>query len=87
MKTKTSFYIGLVTAIALLLPSFVHAGNVKTKDREKECGGYHDKSYHLKCEGENKPYVDREQGWKNPFSGFTKGSSKPKKQGEMPHSK
>lgn len=86
MKRKMLFYVRLLVAVVLLLPSFGYAGTVKTKDRPKECGGYHDESYHLKCEGENKPYVNREQGWKNPFSGFTKKSKKPKKQGEMPHS-
>ena len=88
MKRKTFFHVGLVTAVIFLLPSFGYAGVVKTKDSKKECGGYHGGHYHMKCEGEKKPFVERDQHMKNPFSGFTKGGKgKPKKQGEMPHSK
>ncbi len=73
--------IFLISLISLPL----QGGTVRTKDRPQECGGYRGSSYHLKCEGEKKGFVNREHGWKNPFSGFTKGGGKPKKQGEMPH--
>lgn len=86
MKKKT-----LNRALAFLLMSLavswsLSAGEVKTKDRPKKCGGYHDGSYHFKCEGEKKNLVDRDQNMKNPFKGFTKSRGKPKKQGQMPHS-
>lgn len=88
MKMKTFFIVLVVLGgLALgIIPSKGQAGEVKTKDNPKKCGGYHGGSYHLKCEGEKKNFVDRDQGWKNPFKGFTGKSGKPKKQGEMPHS-
>ena len=63
------------------------ASEVRTKNKQKECGGYRDGGYHLKCKGEKKGFVDRDHKWQNPFSGFTKKNKKPKKQGEMPHSR
>lgn len=80
----------LLAALALAIPFSVYAGTVKTKeDPDKKCGGYHDGSYHLKCENEKtakKGYVDRDHKWHNPFSGFTKGADAPKtkKQSSMP---
>lgn len=82
----------LLTVLALSLPMTVMAGEVKTKDEPKKCGGYRDGEYHLKCQDEKtaeEGYVDREHKWKNPFKGFTKaeGHTKVKKQGSMPHSR
>lgn len=81
MKTLILISLGFVVSTSAF------AGEVRTKDQPKKCGGYHGGSYHFKCESENKNLVDREQGWKNPFKGFTEKSAKPKKQGEMPHSR
>ncbi len=79
----------LLIILAVAFPMTVMAGEVKTKDEPEKCGGYHDGTYNLKCKGEKKNFVDRDQGWKNPFKGFTKtsGTSKTKKQGSMPHSR
>ncbi len=82
MKMKTLF---VLLSLVASVPAF--AGAVKTKEKPKQCGGYHEGHYHLKCEGENKKYVNRKQGWKNPFHGFTEKSGKPTKQGEMPTSR
>ena len=77
----------IVLALLISLFSFpLQGGTVRTKDRPKECGGYRGSSYHLKCEGEKKGFVNKEQRWKNLFEGFTKKSDKPGKQGTMPHS-
>lgn len=84
MKKKTILQQMFVVGLLIVFPFLSQAGEVKTKDRPKECGGYRDSSYHLKCERDYN--VKKDQGWKNPFSGFTKKSGKPKKQGSMPHS-
>lgn len=85
MEMKTLFILLMAMASGLFSVTGM-AGAVRTKDQPKKCGGYHGGSYHLKCEGENKNFVDRDQGWKNPFKGFTAKSGKSKKQSEMPHS-
>ena len=71
----------------LVVPLSLMAGQVRTKEQPHEGGGYYGDDYHLKGKGDKKGFVKREHHWKNPFSGFTKSSEKPKKQGEMPHSK
>jgi hypothetical protein len=90
MKKKTLGFV-LAALWSLSLPAGLWAGEVKTKEEPKKCGGYRDGQYHLKCENEKTAsdgYVARKHKWKNPFSGFTKaeGHTKVKKQGSMPHS-
>ena len=81
MKKLT--YLLLVASLIVSQTSF--AGTVQTKDQKKKNGGYYNNEYHLKKKGEKENFVDKDQGWQNPFKGFGKKAGKPKKQGSMPH--
>lgn len=98
MKKKTlvfglfgGLFGGLIGAGVLTIAAGdLQAGEVKTKEKPKECGGYYDGQYHMKCEDEKtarEGYVERKHKWQNPFSGFGDTGSKPKKQGSMPYSR
>ncbi len=78
-----------LTALLLLFgySPLLFAGAVRTKDYDKkECGGYRNGKYHIVSCKEKHTNLKEDQGWHNPFKGFTKSAhlKKTKGQGQMP---